>query len=523
MDPCELKDRLVLASGELDALYVVHWLQQAQSIRSVHLAVDTEHSWNGHKALTAVASNEFTPTSKLILELLLLGCDEPLQTESYSERLSEGEGWTTAVMEAWTGDGSEKASSQTAAQPFSSTPNPRLQIRLSRIPTILSPQHLHEELAKLVTGCGEILEAAPGTVLVTFANEALAAKAALELKEPLHPIVVEHLAPSRPSGESSSLPPAGLPSLPSSQSLSSRPVKPSDTSKPVTIHIGRLPNLISADDIFAVFRKLAIPIRNLRAVHRARTSSYYCTVPSRDDYVRIREALDGRAMEGKQLIVERERPAASPAHPIVRVTGLPRLGKGRARALETLEHISRSARSAAYDCRLEQPGAGTFRCPSPASAEDAVRRLDGFRTREGAVLAAEWMTTAAEGQAGGEGKGPFLSGGAGETLASLAERSLGQQPAATSSNTCASASPPLFRAPAFNSADSRTPAPAPPSATSYSPSLRSFVRSTTPQYALFCASPGPSASGRGGGERKKRIKEAEAAGDGRPGKRMKKE
>ncbi|BGP17222.1 hypothetical protein JCM10213v2_005238 [Rhodosporidiobolus nylandii] len=492
MDPCELKDRLVLASGELDALYVVHWLQQAQSIRSVHLAVDTERdelapedSWNGHKALTAVASNEFTPTSKLILELLLLGCDEPLQTESYSERLSEGEGWTTAVMEAWTGDGSEKASSQTAAQPFSSTPNPRLQIRLSRIPTILSPQHLHEELAKLVTGCGEILEAAPGTVLVTFANEALAAKAALELKEPL--------------------------------------LKPSDTSKPVTIHIGRLPNLISADDIFAVFRKLAIPIRNLRAVHRARTSSYYCTVPSRDDYVRIREALDGRAMEGKQLIVERERPAASPAHPIVRVTGLPRLGKGRARALETLEHISRSARSAAYDCRLEQPGAGTFRCPSPASAEDAVRRLDGFRTREGAVLAAEWMTTAAEGQAGGEGKGPFLSGGAGETLASLAERSLGQQPAATSSNTCASASPPLFRAPAFNSADSRTPAPAPPSATSYSPSLRSFVRSTTPQYALFCASPGPSASGRGGGERKKRIKEAEAAGDGRPGKRMKKE
>ncbi|GAA5939470.1 hypothetical protein JCM10213_009104 [Rhodosporidiobolus nylandii] len=112
MDPCELKDRLVVSAGELDVLCVVHLLQRAEEVGSVGMLVDTKHSWNGLTALTAAASDDFSPTRKLVLELLLLCLEDkdPSQTGSYKRlKKKSGEEWAVKLIEDWQSGAKEKA------------------------------------------------------------------------------------------------------------------------------------------------------------------------------------------------------------------------------------------------------------------------------------------------------------------------------------------------------------------------------------------------------------------------------
>ncbi|BGP17209.1 hypothetical protein JCM10213v2_005225 [Rhodosporidiobolus nylandii] len=489
MDPCELKDRLVVSAGEIDVLCVVHLLQRAEEVGSVGMLVDTEHSWNGLTALTAAASDDFSPTRKLVLELLLLCLEDkdPAQTGSYKRlKKKSGEEWAVKLIEEWRGGAKEKALDaqallavelpHVAAWVDTYLPKPlhpgAFTVCLSSIPAVLAPMVLHQQIRTLVTGLKEVQQ-----------------------KEPGHddPIVVESLAPSH--RQAPILKPPSSPPVASLRSLDLHATHPA----------------CPAPDIHALFSKLAIPVANLRTRQHRLLLSYYCTVPSRDASIRVRDALDGKEFEGVALVVERDPPVPHSSHPVVSVSGLAELGINGEPPIAILEGLARKTRSGTYGCRVLGEGMGEMRCPSPASAEDAVKMLDGMHTWEGTILAAQW-------RAGDGGKPAAFASSGGASRASLASVA---DPSSASLSRSAS-----LNFDSGNASGIGTPPPAPPSQRSVSPSLPWLAAARTPAPDESSASPVATGSGSGsarvgGEERKRRGGEAEV--DGRKGKRMKSE
>ncbi|GAA5890725.1 hypothetical protein JCM6882_000636 [Rhodosporidiobolus microsporus] len=376
--PQELVDRLVVHTGETDVLYVLVVLREVDKKEGMNLsdAVLADHSWKKHSALVAAVLEDHTPVRRLILELLLLHVEHPTETLAYEVAKLKRYDWATELMETWATTGRKSAtdaiylsscSLQDAGDWIDSylPANPALSTLTGNDPIIVQSEADYKQLARQ--------SAVPAAVA------------------------------------SSSTSPSAFPQPPTTSPLDRPKSTYPSLVKPIRVHIGHLPLTATVPNLVSLLRQASIPTSTAHESKRHGSSrSFYATLPSREDYGRLSAALHGKPWPGALpggkktpplIIVERNPPPASSSHPTVYVHGLPLAGSGAAAdPLSALKKLARSTRTGAYGEVLEavdESGAcaiGAFRCPSPASAQDAVRELEGKVLEGGrsAGLRAEW-------------------------------------------------------------------------------------------------------------------------------------
>ncbi|GAA6044413.1 hypothetical protein JCM8097_007450 [Rhodosporidiobolus ruineniae] len=417
MDRQELVDRLVTAVAEQDTLYVLVWVDRAAHSEELSLAeaVETNHSWKGHSALVAAILEAYTPVRQLILEILLFQLEQdPVETLAYGVAKMRSE-WAVGIMVRWKSVG--KAQAQNAYN----------LLHVGLVPAeewiqekLLAPSHF-----ETLTGEGPLPPPPPAPIR----------------RRPLRHESVDagsHGSRSAEERRSNSTSPS------SSSTLSSSPrVTFPSREKPVRVHIGHFPSGTSLNDAVSLLDSTCIAFSTPETKRGGR--SFYTTVRSPVDYRRVSSALHGESYGSSTLLVERTPPKSLHGCPAVAVHNLP-----PSFSLAELQKLVRETRTGSAEEELGTSDGGrtvvgVFRAPSPASAQEAVERLDG-RVEGGRVLRAEWRKASMR-RGGEEGtvRGPLAAasgGGAVEILGGEEEedRKPRQRPPASSSSPSSSIS-----------------------------------------------------------------------------------
>ncbi|GAA6056119.1 hypothetical protein NBRC10513_006966 [Rhodotorula toruloides] len=191
--------------------------------------------------------------------------------------------------------------------------------------------------------------------------------------------------PRRPPPPPAPLPPsAGIPG-----NAHPAPTRPANA---IRAHLGNLPPRAPHAKIQHLIDTANIPYNNLSfRDHRQRYLSAFFTVKSKADFECISAALHGGSLDHHPLYVERERlQVPTPEHPRVVLQGLPPTDPGG-----VLHHLARDTRCGPFvekGLKFSPTNGdfeGSFRVPSPDSAQKAVQQLDG-KWVEGKKLVAWW-------------------------------------------------------------------------------------------------------------------------------------
>ncbi|BGP41056.1 hypothetical protein JCM10449v2_005025 [Rhodotorula kratochvilovae] len=177
-----------------------------------------------------------------------------------------------------------------------------------------------------------------------------------------------------------------------------RPPSPDPPARPrpprggdIRLHLGNLPLDITLDEVSNLFQHAGVSAQDIYLRTRSGSRSAYALVSSRAEYARASAVLHRSTLRRHKLYLERNSPRErSGAHPLVCVRGVPRGAEGKEEG--HLAMLARACRCGAYGEVLDpRTGEGTFRVPSPASAQQAVDYLHGKAVQVGRI-GAEWRT-----------------------------------------------------------------------------------------------------------------------------------
>ncbi|GAA5859806.1 hypothetical protein JCM8547_007036 [Rhodosporidiobolus lusitaniae] len=416
----DLVDYLVVATEEQDAVFVLLWLVdmrrretlQKREINESAPGVVREHSWKKYSAIVTAVHGEESPHRRMILELLMHSIAAKGDAMAKSAAAFLEREWATDLLRDWARGRGKERSTHVLSFPLDKAgdwldailpPHPTNFNFTGYRPLALAPSAAKPPSSTLVTSA--IPPTAEAAISRLSSREisplplALTSRSSASLSQQVRlvdvsssttwDVLLRALAPLRMATAQNW-----------ERKMTTSAVVATFASS--TEALGALSDLNSrpsSTEIRGLLVFFKIPFADLHMKPYGPTQSCFFQVPTRDDYLAASACVHSSTLRGHVLFIEGCQPLPSDDHPSVIVYCLPqRVGS------KTCTTLCRSTRTGAYCSRVfsaNERSVGIFRVPSPASAEEAVKLLDGAEYG-GLKLAASWKPAPATDEEVGE-------------------------------------------------------------------------------------------------------------------------
>ncbi|GAA5949366.1 hypothetical protein JCM3765_003386 [Sporobolomyces pararoseus] len=395
----DLVDHLCVAVEEKDVKFIVLWERLMKKRGGIVGQAYRRHSWKETSAIELACSRGYSQTNKLILEILLHGCDNHLAALDFQRETRNARAWAAATMKEWFISG--KAQAEAARKLVEMRSEQAEKWIKAKVPPPAFPEKL--------TGLNP-LPPRP-TPAIKFDSPPVSSSpdrppppALIPSAFPLPPIKPAKTFAPRPilkkrSGRFPSPQPLRQTTSASPSRVQISPLKLDQNGKPIfkpseicRLAIYRLPPS-SSQRIDSLLSSAPVSISNVVVVPQAKQSIVFCTVPSKKEMQRLIEWGDSN-----KYMVER----APPSNPNlteyyhILVRGLS--NRKEKVSLDEFRKLVKSTRCGAFECQLgflDSEFVGLARVGTQSGGEEAVRGIMG---RAGNGLRVSW----------GVGRGPSL-------------------------------------------------------------------------------------------------------------------